>query len=170
MLTRRVSIVATPAGAIARAAFRRPHDDLSATRSTLRLVAAIDEPGARIDAFRRFGRPSIAAFSAEMARRALTDWAEAAAYDVVHVSRLYLGDLAAQWKAAARPPPRAMVLDCDEDDAKTYRRLAALDRGEGRQQAATWAEAEADAFARLAGYLPRFDLPVIGQELSSLSA
>ncbi|MGE5166795.1 MAG: glycosyltransferase [Sphingobacteriales bacterium] len=169
-------IVATPAGAIAfaqRFAARTTIFPQPGIDAHFRLVAAIDEPGARIDAFRRFGRPSIAAFSAERARRALTDWAEAAAYDIVHVSRLYLGDLAAQWTAAARPPPRAMVLDCDEDDAKTYRRLAARDRGEGRQQAATWAEAEADAFARLAqGILPRFDLTFVAsaKELSSLSA
>ena len=38
------------------------------------LVAAISDPRERLAAFGRFGRPSIAAFSVETARHALSDW------------------------------------------------------------------------------------------------
>jgi glycosyltransferase involved in cell wall biosynthesis len=52
-----------------------------------------------------------------------------------------------------------LVIDCDEDDARAYRRVASLDRRRGGQQRAAWAGAEADAFARLAQQeLPCFDL------------
>ena len=137
------------------------------------LVAAINAPCERLAAFGRFGRPSIAAFSVETARRALSDWTSERRYDVVHASRIYLGELAIRWAATPHKPRSAMVLDCDEDDAKASRRLAALNRSEGRSERASWAEAEADAFARLAqATLPRFDLSFVASsdERTSLPA
>jgi glycosyltransferase involved in cell wall biosynthesis len=147
-----------------------PHPGLDAHFG---LVAAINDLRERLAAFRRFGRPSIAAFSIETARHALSDWTSGRPYDVVHVSRAYLGELAIRWAAMARPPQSAMVLDCDEDDARAYRRLAALNRSEGRTEQAAWAEAEADAFAGLAqATLRRFDLAFVASsdELTSLPA
>ena len=137
------------------------------------LVAAINDPRERLAAFGRFGRPSIAAFSVETARHALNDWTSGATYDVVHASRIYLGELALRWAATPHRPQSAMVLDCDEDDARAYRRLAALNRSEGRLEQAAWAEAEADAFARLAqATLRRFDLTFVASsdERTSLPA
>ena len=55
--------------------------------------------------------------------------------------------------------PSCLVLDCDEDDANAYRRLAQLNRNWGRARLAAWADAEADAFKQLAAqWLPHFDL------------
>jgi glycosyltransferase involved in cell wall biosynthesis len=50
-------------------------------------------------------------------------------------------------------------MDCDEDDASAYRRLARLERRRGQGKRAQWLEAEARAFKRMANqWLPRFDL------------
>jgi glycosyltransferase involved in cell wall biosynthesis len=54
------------------------------------------------------------------------------------------------------------VLDCDEDDALAYRRIAAMERRRHNSFAANWAEAEAVGFARLATtWLPKFDLVLV---------
>ena len=61
--------------------------------------------------------------------------------------------------SAAKSGGPCLVLDCDEDDASAYRRLARLYRNWGHGRHADWAEAEADAFKTLAAHwLPRFDL------------
>jgi polysaccharide biosynthesis protein PslH len=120
------------------------------------LVMAMREPTARLSAFRGYGRPSLASFSTEVVLPALSEWTDIGDYDVVHVSRLYLARLTEAWTASAFPRRPRLVIDCDEDDARVYRRIAALG---GSQESARWAHAEADAFARLAReLLPRFDL------------
>jgi len=114
------------------------------------LVTAMKEPAARLKAFRRYGRPSLASFAAETAQWALADWIGAERYDVVHVSRLYLAGLTAALKRTQARPPR-LAIDCDEDDSGAYRRLAAMKRRPTSDcWAAAWLDAEADAFARLA--------------------
>jgi glycosyltransferase involved in cell wall biosynthesis len=121
----------------------------------LSLVMAMHDPAARLPAFRRYGWPSLAGFSAEEAYRALAEWTAIDDYDVVHFSRLYLARLVEAWKRSARRP--RLLVDCDEDDARAYRRMAALGRRQDAWRAA-WADAEADAFATLArDLLPRFD-------------
>jgi hypothetical protein len=122
------------------------------------LISSIADPEARLAAFRQYARPSITArLSAEL-ESGLLAFADGASYRLVHVSRLYLAGIAEAWmQAGDRPPCR--VLDCDEDDASAYRRLARLYRKWGRDRRAGWAEAEADAFKTMAGrWLPRFDL------------
>src|SRR5689334_7715829 len=57
------------------------------------LVASVADPQARLEAFRRYGRPSLAAYIAS----ALTDVRAVVAerhYDIVHIFRLYLVELA----------------------------------------------------------------------------
>ena len=135
--------------------------------SHFQLVRAVEEPNARLAAFRRFGRPSLAAFMVEAARRALNGWTDGTHYDVVHVSRLYLAELALQRPRAGQA---RLVIDCDEDDTNAYRRIATIERVEGRDQQAAWAEAESDAFARLAReILPRFDLTFVASPLDAKS-
>jgi glycosyltransferase involved in cell wall biosynthesis len=121
------------------------------------LVKAVSDPDARLAAFRRYGRPSLASVTGAASREALMRWIGASRYDVVHVARLYLAPLVQPLLSITPSRPR-LVLDCDEDDARAYRRLALLERRQGRRGAADWAEAEADAFARLAAdVLPWFD-------------
>jgi glycosyltransferase involved in cell wall biosynthesis len=122
------------------------------------LISGIADPKAQLAAFRTYARPSIVAgLSAEL-ERALLAFVADAVYDLVHVSRLYLASLAAAWMGA-KGRGGCLVVDCDEDDASAYRRLARLYRNWGRGRRADWAEAEADAFKALAvRWLPNFDL------------
>src|SRR5262249_25475865 len=69
-------------------------------------------------------------------------------FALVHVERLYLAPLVTEWRGRPAAPPA--TLDLDEDDAKARRRLATLHRVHGRTAEATWQEAEADAYERLA--------------------
>jgi glycosyltransferase involved in cell wall biosynthesis len=135
------------------------------------LVAAVQDPLSRLAAFRRYGRPSLAAFIGP-AGSSLAALTADVHYDVVHISRLYLADLAAPWTTKDRDRTR-IVLDCDENDALVYHRLAALERRRQNLFAAAWAEAEAAAFGRFAAdRLAKFDLVFAAshQETKSLSA
>jgi glycosyltransferase involved in cell wall biosynthesis len=136
------------------------------------LVAAVNDPAARLEAFRQFGRPSLASFAGATLRRSLAQWINGEQYDAVHVSRLYLARVVEPWTMATAPRRPSLVLDCDENDAKTYRSIAAIERNRRRYDRAAWAEAEADAFADLAReVLPRFDLTFVAsaQDARSLS-
>lgn len=168
------AIVAVPEESIAFArprvrriqVFSRPLPD-----AHFALVAAIGDDQERLLAFRRYGRPSLASITGESTRRALNGWMQGHQYDVVHVSRLYLAPLTEAWPDAAAPA--RFVIDCDEDDASAYRRVAKLERKNGRHGRADWAEAEADAFDSLARQsLPRFDLAFSASatEAASLSS
>lgn len=135
------------------------------------LVVSVRDPASRLDAFRRYGRPSLAAFVGQ-AGPLLEDFADGSRYDAVHVFRLYLAELAAPWMGRGGDQAR-LILDCDEDDALAYRRIAAMERRRRDFVAAGWAEAEATAFGQMAAaWLPKFDLVFAAsrQEASSLSA
>ncbi len=134
------------------------------------LVASVADPQMRLEAFRVYGRPSLAAYVGP----ALTEVRALIAerhYDIVHIFRLYLAELAVPWLGADR---RArLVIDCDENDVVTYRRIAAIERGAGHMLAAQWAEAEASGFARVAEHwLRQFDVVITAsaQEARSLAA
>ena len=134
--------------------FAHPHPD-----SHLALVIALKDPAARLAAFRRYGRPSLAGFAHEPAREILSRRMPLESYDLVHVSRLYIAGLAQAWpeKHAAKRPH--LVIDCDEDDYEAYRWIAAIEQKRGCGQNAAWAEAEAEAFGNLArNVLPNFEL------------
>jgi glycosyltransferase involved in cell wall biosynthesis len=121
------------------------------------MVTSVRDPLARLDAFRRYGRPSLGAFTGPACRLVKT-LAGNTRYHVVHVLRLYLAELAAPWMAESHDRAR-IVLDCDENDASAYHRIAAMYRMQQNAAAADWAEAEAVAFAGLAAaWLPKFDV------------
>jgi glycosyltransferase involved in cell wall biosynthesis len=123
------------------------------------LVAATIDPAARLSAFLRYGAPSLASHTGALARRALEQWTAPDRYDVVHVERLYLAPLVERWLPLASNARPRLVIDCDDDDALSYRRLAAIERRHHRPLAAAWAQAEADAFASMAQRVLRyFDL------------
>ncbi len=127
------------------------------------LLAALRNPSDRLAAFRHYGRPSLAAF-AGAARHALDSLAAGNRYHAVHVSRLYIAELASPWIGQGRDRPR-LVLDCDDDDAMACRRMAAMHRRAGDAVAAAFALAEAQAFDRFAAaWLPKFDLVLAASE------
>ena len=128
--------------------------------SHYKLVASVIDPADRIEAFLRYGRPSLAAFVTP-ARDRLEALIAGIRYDVVHVFRIYLAELATRWMGQIRSRTR-IVLDCDEDDALAYRRIAAMERRRSNSFVANWAEAEAVGFTRLtATWLPKFDLVLV---------
>ena len=122
------------------------------------LVSSVANNEARLAAFRQYGRPSIAARLGAAMQQSLMAWTGSASYQLVHVSRLYLCGLAEAWTHGESDAPY-LVLDCDEDDASAFWRLARLERKWGRHGRAAWLEAEAEAFRALqAQWLQRFDL------------
>ena len=144
---------------------------LTSADSHYSLVASVADPKARLNAFRTYGRPSLAAF----VRPALPDFCSLVAnsrYDVIHIFRLYLAELSAPWLAENSSCAK-LVMDCDENDALAYRRIAAIERRAGNVIMADTAEAEALAFTRFAEYwLPQFDVVIAAsrQEARSLAA
>ena len=122
------------------------------------ILSRLSDFEARLQGFHQYGRPSIAAGVNAALQDALMSWAGDVPYALVHVSRLYLASLAAPWLQHETSKP-FLVIDCDEDDASAYRRLARLERKWGRGKRAQWLEAEALAFKRMAiQWLPQFDL------------
>jgi polysaccharide biosynthesis protein PslH len=143
---------------------------LPTTDAHFSLVVATIDPAARLSAFVRYGRPSLASRVGASARQMLEEWVRTERYDVVHVERLYLAPVIERW--ASLPPasrPR-LVIDCDDDDATAYRRLAAIERSQDRAAAAAWAEAEAAAFSAMAQrMLGLFDLAFAASAAATVS-
>lgn len=132
--------------------------DPGAPDTQFSLLSRLSDTEARLAAFRQYGRPSVAARVNAASQEALMSWVGDLSYALVHVSRLYLSSLAEPWLHERRSKPY-LVLDCDEDDASAYHRLAGLERKWGRHTRAQWLEAEAQAFKLMANqWLPRFDL------------
>jgi polysaccharide biosynthesis protein PslH len=121
------------------------------------LIERIRDDAARLDAFARYGKPALTSRLTEELRAALARWCGAETYQFVHVSRLYLAELAAPWLITPERHARC-VIDCDEDDALAFRRVARMHERTGDNVGAAWARLESSAFARHAGaWLPRFD-------------
>jgi glycosyltransferase involved in cell wall biosynthesis len=107
---------------------------------------------------RDHGRPSLTGMLTPGARRGLQAWIDPAGYEVVHLSRLYLAEAITRW-TEDQDSRASLVLDCDEDDVRTYRRIAATERRRGNDRVADWAQAEAVGFESIARkWLPFFAL------------
>ena len=121
------------------------------------LVMGVCDLPDRLEAFRNYGRPSLARFNGST-ERTMAAFTRDIRYTAVHVSRLYLAELARPW-IDDRRHRCAVILDCDDDDISAYRRLAEVERRTGNLFAASWADLEAVAFAGLAArWLPKFDV------------
>jgi glycosyltransferase involved in cell wall biosynthesis len=122
------------------------------------LIRSIIDRDARLSAFRNYAQPSLTSRLGVDLERKLLDFANSGAYELVHVSRLYLASLAAEWMRMEKPRPQ-LVLDCDDWDVGAYRSFAQLHRKWGHENSAKWADAEADAFrSHATQWLHRFDL------------
>jgi glycosyltransferase involved in cell wall biosynthesis len=145
---------------------------LEGPESHYRLAASLRDPSMRADALRRYGKPALAAWTGPISD-ALDHLAADQNYVTIHIFRLYLAELTTPWLDRSRRDRPLLVLDCDENDALVYRRLAAMERGRGDAAAAVLADVEAEAFAGFAStWLPRFDLLLAAsdRELKSLSS
>jgi glycosyltransferase involved in cell wall biosynthesis len=123
------------------------------------LISAMIDPAARLSAFRQYGRPSLTSRLGAVAQSTLASWIGDRRYDAIHVERLYLAPLVERWTSMPRESRPHLMIDSDDDDSSTFRRLADRARRDGRVHAAEWARAEADAFLAMAQrVLPKFDL------------
>ncbi|MBR0963347.1 glycosyltransferase [Bradyrhizobium diazoefficiens] len=121
------------------------------------LVARLRDPQARLDAFRHYGQPSLAAGITEPILEELRSWIGAARYAVVHLSRLYLAALSRA--VGSRSDGTRLILDCDENDIATQQSIGLMHRRRGSVLQAEWASCEADAFRTLARQsLAQFDV------------
>jgi len=128
-----------------------------------RLLARLADPAARLAAFRRYGKTSLAARLSTPVLAELRSTTGDRPYDLVHVGRSYMMEAALAVASASH-----RTVDLDEDDAWSWRSLAAIAT---TPEAADWARAEADATDDLLPrLLPRFDAsfissPVEGRRL-----
>jgi glycosyltransferase involved in cell wall biosynthesis len=134
----------------ARTARRASVDLVGRDDPAFRSAAAGARPVAALRAYpcpalARFGTPSTVA----AARQAIGG----GTFDVVHILRLYLAPFLDA--AAGR---RLAVLDLDDDEVETRRRLAALHAARGEAASMTLEAAEGDKYRDLErAWLPRFD-------------
>jgi glycosyltransferase involved in cell wall biosynthesis len=117
------------------------------------LLSRLEDPQARLQAFRCYGRPRFAAWVSTSVIESLRSLAARRRYDLVHIGRSYLASAAHPWLAS----DAALSLDLDEDDHQTNLSIARLLRRRGDPEA-DWSQADAVAFDRLLGEVtPRFD-------------
>lgn len=125
-----------------------------------RLIAGQRSPLDRRRAMRAYPRPRQILYDPIMARERLATSLAGERFDVVHVERLYTAPLAEDYLGQCR-----CVLDLDEDDARTLRRIALLRRASNDAEGADDDEADASKFDELiARNLPRFDLTLVAAE------
>ena len=118
-------------------------------------ISAIDS--GQVAALRSYPRPFLCRFSLDVrgpdAPRALAGQS----FDIVHVLGLYLAPLAAAL-TGARPADARTVLDLNDDEVETHRRLGSLYARVGQTALMVVEAAEADKYRALeAEWLPRFD-------------
>jgi glycosyltransferase involved in cell wall biosynthesis len=90
-----------------------------------------------------YPKPYLSRFCSGQSASIVADWRKAQEISAVHVMRLYLAPLAALLNRDIR------VLDLDEDDATTHRRIADLHRDAGSTGLAETEDAEAAKYATL---------------------
>jgi len=124
------------------------------------LLSALPDPAARLEAFRRYGKPSASAWLSRTVLAEIGGFAARGRFGLVHVERAYL--LPA---LGALPAGPLVCVDLDEDDARTLRRIGGLHAARGEGDRAAWLDAEAAAHERLvAEWLPGADLSFIATE------
>jgi len=122
------------------------------------LISRLKDPLLRRDAERLYPKPSLSRFCTSESAQRLYEWSSWPSLAAVHVMRLYLAPFAEPFlrlKGGDRP---ACVLDLDDDEVRTRRRLADLHLAHDNRPAAEREEEEGTKYAALAGrYLPAFD-------------
>jgi glycosyltransferase involved in cell wall biosynthesis len=129
------------------------------------LIARVLDPETRAHAALTYPKPHLSRFCTGDGARALFEWSRASPVSAVHLMRLYLAPLAQSFlrqPAADRP---FCVLDLDDDDARTCRRLMRLHCEVGNRRAAALAAAEAEKYQTLADrYLAGFARVIVPSE------
>jgi glycosyltransferase involved in cell wall biosynthesis len=111
-----------------------------------RLLKQVADPRSRLEAFRQYGKPSLAASLSLPVIDDLRQWLKGRHFDLVHIARAYMLPAIDAWPKNERP---RISVDLDEDDVKAQQRIATLHRLRGDTSAGDWLDAEAVAFERL---------------------
>jgi glycosyltransferase involved in cell wall biosynthesis len=129
------------------------------------IVSGLVNPQTRLDAFIRYGKPTVSAYLSVPVLEETRGLIEDSSFDLVHVGRSYLLPAVDIWQRGQTP---LVSVDLDEDDGETHRRIAGLHAARGDDFAAKWLEAEGLAFDRLVEkWLPRADLSFVSTERES---
>jgi glycosyltransferase involved in cell wall biosynthesis len=125
------------------------------------IIARHRDPVARRAALRAYPRPRPLYYDPIVLRETMAEQLGGARnFALVHVGRLYMAPLAEAYLGRTRT-----ILDLDEDDARTMRRIGALQAANGDGVASEDDEADAAKYEKLAGdYLPRFELSLVASE------
>jgi glycosyltransferase involved in cell wall biosynthesis len=114
------------------------------------LISRFPDPEVRSKAELAYPKPFLSRFCTGDSAHSLFEWANGLALAGLHVMRLYLAPLAMPFLATSSRHRPFCVLDLDDDDVRTYRRLMHLYNASGDARAAAAASAEADKFQLLA--------------------
>jgi len=114
------------------------------------LLMRLKAPAARLAAFQKYGRSSLAAGVSIPVRDALREHLGASRYDLCHIGRAYLAEA-----LSVVPRHRVATMDLDEDESRSQFEIAAGLRQNRRAFDADWALAEAEAQRRLIGLSAR---------------
>jgi glycosyltransferase involved in cell wall biosynthesis len=101
------------------------------------LLTRLPDSRARLEAFRAYGKPSLASALSSPVLGSIEQIIRSCAPQIVHVGRSYLAA-----SVAALPPKAIATLDLDEDDLTSFASQAALARKKGNAIAADWLEQE----------------------------
>ena len=102
-----------------------------------KLISTLKDPRERERAMLDFPKPHLSRFVTSRSSETMRQWYGAANPDAVHVTRLYLAPLGAAFRVRGASSGPFSVLDMDEDEVVTRRRLAALYGEYGDGSAAT---------------------------------
>ena len=122
------------------------------------LIARLKDPAHREQALRTYPKPHLSRYCTGDGARYLYEWRDRRAVAAIHVMRLYLAPFADLFLRLADGERPLCVLDLDDDEPLTRRRLADLHRRRGDRESAEREESELRKYAAFAArYLPAFD-------------
>ncbi len=122
------------------------------TGTQFALLSRLTDPSARLEAFRRYGKPSLASGISPRIVDDIARLAERNRYDLVHVARAYMVPAVAGLDGRA-----PLTLDLDEDDLASFTSRAAFARRHRDAMLGEWLDQEGRACdALIAATLPRF--------------
>ncbi len=108
------------------------------------MLSRIRDERSRLEAFRDYGKPSLAAHLSPPVLADISSRVAACRPDIVHIGRSYLSPCVERL-----PPGVAATLDLDEDDQASFSSQARLARARGQDIRAAWLEQEGVACDRL---------------------
>jgi hypothetical protein len=104
------------------------------------LLSRIADPAARLQAFKAYGKPTLASALTARVAENIGQLAGGGRYDLVHIGRSYMLPL-----ARFLPETTPMTLDLDEDDRASFASRAVLARRSGDCFLADWLDQEGQA-------------------------